>query len=53
MDIKQCKVASISLRITQLTGLRGMGEFTYIPSPLVWSRLQTFDYVVDIVVREI
>ena len=30
-----------------------MGEFTYVPSPLVWSRLKALDHVVDVVVGKI
>lgn len=53
MDVKQCKVASISLRIIRLIGGIYVGESTYIPSPLVWSGLKTFDDVVDVVTRKI
>ena len=53
MDIKQCKVASISLRIIQSTKRQGVDESTYIPSSLVWSNRKTLDYVADVVVREI
>jgi hypothetical protein len=53
MDIKQWRVASISLKIIQSTGPQRIGETTYIPSPLVWSRLEALGDIVDVVVCEI